>query len=405
MPGNDPLPYELVPVDRDPFEGVADYLAQPPIGSPGAAPLDDFAPARMGAAQRSPVLPGLASVASDPSRSMGVRVPAAIGSTVADEATHFLRSAWGAATLPGDVATGKVDPGSQEAIQRSTDLAGLLTLPSVGAEADPNTLNAFTAYHGSPHSFDQFDMSKIGTGEGNKAYGHGLYFADNEEVAKGYRDTLSPGDLTNPNDVASLYLKGFNDKSAAIESMRQNAASHSPGDAIGPDVLNQAADLLASGHQPKNPGAMYQVGINANPDHFLDWDAPLSEQHPVVQGAFYGGKPIPENAQSLSGMNVIMKLAKSLGNPRSGAPEVSEFLKDKGVPGIKYLDQGSRGAGDGSHNYVVFDDNTINILKKYGLAGLGIGAGGAAMLGQDQPAQASGFSLTPVEGNPFVSAP
>ena len=48
-----------------------------------------------------------------------------------------------------------------------------------------------TAYHGSPHDFDQFDSSKIGTGEGAQAYGHGLYFAESEPVAKGYRDKLS----------------------------------------------------------------------------------------------------------------------------------------------------------------------------------------------------------------------
>jgi hypothetical protein len=44
--------------------------------------------------------------------------------------------------------------------------------------------DAITTYHGSPHDFDEFDMSKIGTGEGAQAYGHGLYFAENENVAK-----------------------------------------------------------------------------------------------------------------------------------------------------------------------------------------------------------------------------
>jgi len=34
-----------------------------------------------------------------------------------------------------------------------------------------------TAWHGSPHKFDKFDSSKIGTGEGAQAYGHGLYLA------------------------------------------------------------------------------------------------------------------------------------------------------------------------------------------------------------------------------------
>jgi len=51
------------------------------------------------------------------------------------------------------------------------------------------------AYHGSPHTFDRFDLSKIGTGEGAQAYGHGLYFAENEGVARSYKTTLS-GDPT-----------------------------------------------------------------------------------------------------------------------------------------------------------------------------------------------------------------
>ena len=36
-----------------------------------------------------------------------------------------LESAWSGATLPGDVATGKVDPNSPDAIARSFDLAGV----------------------------------------------------------------------------------------------------------------------------------------------------------------------------------------------------------------------------------------------------------------------------------------
>ena len=47
------------------------------------------------------------------------------------------------------------------------------------------SLGAVTAWHGSPHKFDKFDMSKIGTGEGAQAYGHGLYMAETPEVAQG----------------------------------------------------------------------------------------------------------------------------------------------------------------------------------------------------------------------------
>ncbi len=40
-------------------------------------------------------------------------------------------------------------------------------------------------------------------------------------------------------------------------------------------------------------------------------------------------------------------------------------LKQAGIPGIRYLDQGSRGAGAGTSNYVVFDDSLLSILGKY----------------------------------------
>ena len=50
---------------------------------------------------------------------------------------------------------------------------------------------AQAAYHGSPYKFDKFTTDKIGTGEGAQAYGWGLYFAGNKEVAKYYKEALS----------------------------------------------------------------------------------------------------------------------------------------------------------------------------------------------------------------------
>lgn len=47
------------------------------------------------------------------------------------------------------------------------------------------------AYHGTPHIFDKFDSSKIGTGEGAQAFGHGLYFAGRKEIATYYRKKLA----------------------------------------------------------------------------------------------------------------------------------------------------------------------------------------------------------------------
>ena len=58
-----------------------------------------------------------------------------------------------------------------------------------------------------------------------------------------------------------------------------------------------------------------------------------------------------------------------LNNKKLNAPEGSHKLREQGIPGIKYLDQGSRGKGDGTRNYVVFDENLINIVRKYGITG------------------------------------
>lgn len=63
-----------------------------------------------------------------------------------------------------------------------------------------------SAYHGTPHSFNEFSLEHIGTGEGAQAHGWGLYFAESKEVSEGYRTRLVrsgvqyDGRLINPND-------------------------------------------------------------------------------------------------------------------------------------------------------------------------------------------------------------
>jgi hypothetical protein len=66
-------------------------------------------------------------------------------------------------------------------------------------------------------------------------------------------------------------------------------------------------------------------------------------------------------------------------------PGVEMKLRDAGLPGIRYLDQGSRGVGEGTRNTVVFDANTLEILRKYGIAGLM--AGGAGAIAETQQPQ------------------
>jgi hypothetical protein len=339
---------------------------------------------------------------------------------------QLAQSAYGAATLPGDVYAGRVDPMSDEAVGRSAELAGLLTMGAGGIPAGRNEMRmGIKAYHGSPHDFDQFSMSKIGTGEGAQAYGHGLYFAGNEGVAKGYRDALKPGKGMTPTDTAARAIDGSGgDVAAALKAISERiddaAARGVPYDEI--KSLMQAKNILNV--QPQRAtGRMYEVELNTTPDRLLDWDKPLREQSDAVRQALetrmahsnLSRKEMANNPQAGEFYNWFSDNG-SYRDPVSTA----QNMKAAGIPGIKYLDAGSRTpiqaqdltrhaadldrriglaerevasmpasfAADyrghidtlkaerialqrklePSSNYVMFDDKLIKILRKYGVA-------------------------------------
>lgn len=236
------------------------------------------------------------------------------------------------------------------------------------------------AFHGSPHDFDRFSLDKIGTGEGAQAYGHGLYFAENEGVARDYRNKLSGKPAPVSQGDADSYR-------AAVLSR-----------------LGGGADAVPS-IEMKQPGRMYEVNIKANPDDFLDWDKPLSQQSDKVRrsiepalkkaAADMGQGASPEKIAQFEAMglkNIADRMRPKEIDPWSLdvttlAKQYPTALREAGIPGVRYLDQGSRGAGEGSRNYAVFDDSLIEILRKYGL--LPPAAAGAVAASQSDPAQAS----------------
>lgn len=55
----------------------------------------------------------------------------------------------------------------------------------------PLSKSQVEAYHGAPHEFDKFSTSKIGTGEGNQAFGWGLYFSTLKNIAQYYANALA----------------------------------------------------------------------------------------------------------------------------------------------------------------------------------------------------------------------
>jgi hypothetical protein len=263
----------------------------------------------------------------------------------------------------------------------------------------PFGFGGITAFHGSPHKFDKFDMSKIGTGEGAQAYGHGLYFAENPKVAKEY-SKVSPSALPPPRrafqgrelepGTPEYHAASLLDGDRTLPSVRKEVqgwlSNARPGEDISGwrrtlEILNQAQNK-ADFKRLKPAQHLYKVDI---PDEqvakMLDWDNPLSQQPESVQQAL---KPLLSATREdvlaagrgegpFADIGATAMAAIRRGDVRTGAdlvnylgsnPQGSATLKRLGIPGIKYLDQGSRSGGKGTSNFVVFDDQIPKILSR-----------------------------------------
>lgn len=233
-----------------------------------------------------------------------------------------------AGRVSGAVPKGALGSGGSDVMRVAANDANA-SAPSIALNAMEKP-QGIRAYHGSPHDFDKFSLDHIGKGEGNQSYGRGLYFADSEDVAKGYRDGLSKG----------------------------------------------------------SPGHMYEVNINAQPEQFLDWDAPLGQQSEFVKNALlplakeqaeyelvrrtrnharndaqirqlFGKEPPPREPLPSADDLALRMWGNEIG------PGNESAIREAGVPGIRYLDGASRSNGDGMRNYTVFDDSLIDIMRKY----------------------------------------
>jgi hypothetical protein len=285
------------------------------------------------------------------------------------------------------------------------DAAAANRVPAARADFLADESGALRLYHGSPHNFDRFSTQNMYGGAGRQAYGRGLYFAENEDVAKAFRAlNASTAKIKHDNKtirgenqrLAAYYIgKNNGDKDAAI---RDYTNVWKPKSAKDPGLL--AFEKL----DPSNLrlGNMYEVDVNANPADFMDWDAAMSAQPMTVQNALSPmvtsrldmleeagqrareaavAKGLPDfTPKSRDRLYQEMRGGDIIGASRMGQlpGEVENMLSGAGVPGIRYLDDGTVGGGKGSRNYVVFDENLINIVRKYGVAGA------AAMLGMSQ---------------------
>lgn len=248
-----------------------------------------------------------------------------------------------------------------------------------------------SAWHGSPHDFDTFDLGAIGTGEGNQAHGWGLYFAKNREVAQAYKDVLgidsveiisgdtkyrlnddiewydnktkSIIDAENPLSMALTTLSEEGESTKAIKNLTDfiKSKKDNKSDYVVAQVkrAEQAIQILKDNHFDTHQwNTMFEVDIPEN-EYLLNEQENIEKQSPIVKKAV--SKISNElnssvlNNSNLSGKEFYKLLSKELGGDRLA----SKYLNEHGIKGITY-----EGVEDG-RCYVVFDDKAIKVIKKY----------------------------------------
>lgn len=277
-----------------------------------------------------------------------------------------------------EMGMGLLSPVAFKAAQKAGGLLAGVEMKAAENAAKPSTLRQVgqrgaIVWHGSPHKFDKFDSSKIGTGEGAQAYGHGLYLAESPGVARDYAGALSAAKATKPVgnvDLTQAYQNLPNDVPetllAARRDFRELTDAGELSTADRRDFLTAVKNNLAAS---KN-GQLYKVDL---PDDaiakMLNWDKPLSEQPQEIQSIAKSllGKnnnPMAWLVNDGAAQDMTMTGKQFLNTLIGGESQ----LQKAGIPGIRYLDGGSRGTGAGTSNFVVFPGNEslLSILERNG---------------------------------------
>lgn len=254
------------------------------------------------------------------------------------------------------------------------------------------------AFHGSGADFDRFRLNKIGTGEGNQAFGYGLYFTDSEDIAKFYKNQVSrttfettDGKVFDPYNVVdgvrtiqNLNIRSFISKDGDVDgaiSLAKRLIEDIPSAKQGSDTAKKDLKLLENikkkGGLIKKIGKTYKVALAPKPDELIDYDVSLNEQTEKIQKAL---RPFYEK-YSVSNAADFGTLLATVQRQRTIPDDAfSEELVKKGIKGVKYKAGQLSGVKDSeATNYVIFDENLINILAKYGI----VGSVGITAIGDD----------------------
>ena len=275
-----------------------------------------------------------------------------------------------------------------------------------------------SAWHGSPHDFDTFDLGAIGTGEGNQAHGWGLYFAKKKSVSKNYQKVLSkrlgttspklfkveiPDEKTmldedkyfkeQNKDVVNRIVSAVNDLDIDKRKSLLSYYKEHPAYPVNKEYekilgkiqsINQDREYITDALVNNVSKIKEKIAREAAAEYGYNFDElkadntfemakkligeineKLSalEKEKEVEGA---KEKIKEDKilESIgdtftktpyTGRDVYVALSKAFGGDKGA----SEFLNSTGVKGITY-----DGYTDG-RCYVVFDDKAIKVIEKY----------------------------------------
>lgn len=147
-------------------------------------------------------------------------------------------------------------------------------------------------YHGTGASFDKFDFSHMGEGEGSQAFGWGGYVTNSKDIAEDYtrrakirKDNGGFEFVTdmsaNNKDMVRQYIYKHKDVNKGLDAMRKDLSSALemfPDD----DDLKELSNILAKKNEeiavPDNIAYLYDVDIPDDNGDYLDWDAPLTDK-------------------------------------------------------------------------------------------------------------------------------
>jgi len=239
-------------------------------------------------------------------------------------------------------------------------------------------------------SFDKFDFSHMGEGEGSQAFGWGGYVTNSKDIAEDYtrrakirKDNGGFEFVTdmsaNNKDMVRQYIYKYKDVNKGLNAMRKDLSSALE---MFPDDkdLKELSDILEKKNEeiavPDNIAYLYDVDIPDDNGDYLDWDAPLTDKqkNTIIKELrrlkidFADFKKRGFSFDGSFGGNAYDFLMYALRKTKkwkdvNASRAVSKFLSSIGFTGIKYK-AGTifGGAKEGDYNYVIFDENNANIV-------------------------------------------